>query len=47
MVQSIKRELGYNNPIAIMIAMTTKFDVPTVKRIIDKLESIRDAVADG
>lgn len=47
MVASIKRELGYNNPIALMVELTTKFDVPTVKRIIEKLESIRDAVAAG
>jgi hypothetical protein len=27
-----------------MVALTTKFDVPTVKRIIDKLDHIRNAV---
>lgn len=41
MVESIRKELGYNNPIAVLIAMTAKFDVPTVKRIIEKLEYIR------
>ncbi|CAD8064652.1 unnamed protein product [Paramecium primaurelia] len=43
-VEKIKRELGHNHPIAIMVALTTKFDVPTVKRIIDKLDHIRNAV---
>jgi len=43
-VEKLKRELGYNHPIAIMVALTAKFDVPTVTRIIEKLEHIRDAV---
>lgn len=40
----IRNELGHNHPIAILVAMTTKFDVPTVKSIIEKLENIRTAV---
>lgn len=44
-VEQIKRELGHNNPIAIMVSLTTKFDIGTVTRIIEKLELIRDAVA--
>ncbi|KAM3145082.1 hypothetical protein pb186bvf_002757 [Paramecium bursaria] len=47
MVESIRKELGYNNPIAVLIAMTAKFDVPTVKRIIEKLEYIRQSVIEG
>lgn len=47
MVAQMKRELGYSNPIALLVEMTSKFDVPTVKRIIEKLEQVRDAVVVG
>jgi hypothetical protein len=46
-VEQIKRELGYNNPIAIMVSLTSTFDIGTVTRIIEKLESIRDAVSES
>lgn len=46
-ITEIKRELGYNHPIAILVEMTTQFDVESVKRIIQKLESIREAVIQG
>lgn len=31
----------------LLVSVTTKFDVPTVERIIEKLENIRDAVVNG
>jgi hypothetical protein len=46
-VEEIRRELGYNNPIAIMVALTSKFDVGTVTRIIEKLETIRDGIVES
>lgn len=46
-VERLRRELGHNNPIAILVAMTSKFDVNLVIKIIEKLEHIRDAVIEG
>jgi hypothetical protein len=44
MVTQIRKELGHSHPIAVLVAMTAKFDVPTVQRIIEKLENIREGV---
>ncbi|CAK55826.1 unnamed protein product (macronuclear) [Paramecium tetraurelia] len=36
-------QFGPNHPITILVKLTTRFDVPTVQRILEKLEQIRDA----
>ncbi|CAD8134195.1 unnamed protein product [Paramecium octaurelia] len=35
-------QFGPNHPITILIKLTTRFDVPVVQRILEKLEQIRD-----
>ncbi|CAD8158938.1 unnamed protein product [Paramecium octaurelia] len=35
-------QFGPNHPITILVKLTTRFDVPTVQRILEKLEQIRD-----
>ncbi|KAM3145844.1 hypothetical protein pb186bvf_002139 [Paramecium bursaria] len=41
-VDQIKSELGALHPIAAFVSVTTRFDVPTVKKVIQLLENIRD-----
>ncbi|CAD8079324.1 unnamed protein product [Paramecium sonneborni] len=41
-VDQLANSLGPNHPITALVAVTTKFDVPTVTRIIQLLENIRD-----
>ncbi|CAD8048572.1 unnamed protein product [Paramecium sonneborni] len=36
-------QFGPNHPITILVKLTTRFDVPTVQRILEKLVQIRDA----
>ncbi|CAD8159291.1 unnamed protein product [Paramecium pentaurelia] len=41
-VDDLRNSLGPNHPLTALVAVTTKFDVPTVTRIIQLLENIRD-----
>ncbi|CAD8091632.1 unnamed protein product [Paramecium sonneborni] len=41
-VDQLSNSLGPNHPITALVSVTTKFDVPTVTRIIQLLENIRD-----
>ncbi|CAD8055930.1 unnamed protein product [Paramecium primaurelia] len=41
-VDQLANSLGPNHPITALVSVTTKFDVPTVTRIIQLLENIRD-----
>lgn len=43
-VADIKKELGEKHPIALLVAMTVKFDEEKVKSIIEKLEGIAKAI---
>jgi len=43
-VGRMKQELGENNALTMLVALTTKFDVPTVTKIIERLENLRDSI---
>jgi hypothetical protein len=55
LINQVKKELGDRHPITVLVQMTSKlvfiimnisirFDEPTVKRIIEKLEAISNAI---
>lgn len=46
-VRKLTASLGAKHPVTLLVSVTTKFDVATVERIIEKLENIRGAVVNG
>jgi hypothetical protein len=40
----LQQTLGVSQPITMLVSVTTRFDIPTVERIVEKLEQIRDGV---